>query len=385
MREKRRKRQRTSSSSVSTPGGTVAGEGKKRQRTLTADGEEEGGAVAVTLHHAPRVGKTLVALLAALGSLVPPRWKPLPHQAEALAFLRERRLVPRDGELPRGRSSLMVFSSLAVIVQFIKTWLEDIADVRVLLVCSISEIDDDDGLRKDTRITRCTGGEYAIARALLEKTTEPLFILASYHSVFKVHDALLSTGRSLDLAVFDEAHNVHTPTRAFLWGGGDGGPGGVRAPAEEGLALLNKHYPRRLYMTGTPRKQMHQYPEVYGSEESGGNWHRYTYAQLLLDQKEQVVKPFDVRIVINGKPADAIRSPEFFDCVSVLREIASDPDGIRRVKVYHARARRYRQKRPHAPEDDPMSNEDAKADACSFSSVSTVRTCVSRCVKASGL
>jgi len=389
-------------------------------------------AVVATLHHAPRTGKTLVALRAALGKLVPEKWQLFEHQREAVRFLEERGVVAPGQQPPR--HSAIFFSSLAVIVQFVQTWLRGIAGVRVALVCSISEVGAEDEeksrcgletLQSDPRICRCTKLEELTA-LFLSESAEPLLVLTSYHSARKLHSALIETSSVLDLAVFDEAHNIHTPTRRFLWGGRGGGRAeeargpeyhsedeeseheeseheeseheesedaegsdasgsdsegsdaseragseyagsederaecqrrrrrrhhededdDASVPTEEGIQLLDKLYPRRLYMTGTPRDAMRHYPEVYGDEAS--TWHRFSYTQVLRVQcpESPIVKPFDVKIVVNGKPLGSKQSGEFFDCVAVLREITSKPRGqIRRVKVYHARAKYHRDAR----------------------------------------
>jgi hypothetical protein len=68
--------------------------------------------------------------------------------------------------------------------------------------------------------------------------------------VHKIHAALgdINTNNP-SLIVLDEAHNVHTPTRWFLWGAKKRGD---TEPNLNGIEALNSRYPKRLYLTGTP-------------------------------------------------------------------------------------------------------------------------------------
>ena len=97
----------------------------------------------------------------------------------------------------------------------------------------------------------------------LQNPKKTLF-LCSYQSTHIIDEALENLDRSMDLRIFGEAHNVHTPKRYFLWGG-EGGEefsddedgkeekdadesnedyieDGM-SPSEDGIKYLNRKYP----------------------------------------------------------------------------------------------------------------------------------------------
>ena len=323
--------------------------------------------LAATLHHAPRVGKTLVALAALLGWRLSSQWSLLPHQRAALAFLHERGIADTSAPPSLG---LMVFSSLVVVEQFLRSWLVGVTGVNFVMVCSADEIEPAGAQTADSAsVTMILLVEDLVARFRAQQSgAAPLVVLTSYQSAHKVNAALVGADSVLDLTVFDEAHNVHTPSRHFLYGAS--APAALqrksrsvpREPSAVGLEELARRYPRRLYLTGTPREAMRLYPAVYGDVET--NWHRYSYTQLLREQDaaRPVVKLFDVCIVLNGRPAGVEETPEFFDCLAVLREIASGTRRVRRVKVYHRRARRSGGSAEEKSQGDSDEEDDAGAD-----------------------
>jgi len=79
---------------------------------------------------------------------------------------------------------------------------------------------------------------------------------------------------------------------------------------------------------------MRRHPDVYGHEEE--DWYRFRYIDLLRSQDplQPMVKPFDLSISVGGVPETAARSAEFFDWVSILRQISTERDRVRRVMVY---------------------------------------------------
>ena len=305
--------------------------------------------------HCCRSGKTLIALKALWGYDGELR----PHQAKALEKFPEVLRGPR-------RKCMMVFSTLPVLQQFLASTLtaaieEDLVPGAgsVVMVCSASEDTQGDWCRKEV--------EQSKIECLL-KTKERVLLLTTYASVYKIDRALKATSTSLDLAVFDEAHNVHTPQRWFLWGGNkkedtdekdddsdseedatmqEGVRKGDFLCTEAGVLDLERHYPRRIYLTATPNKRMQKddrlVRRVYG--DPCREWDVFKFSHLLKAQREYskpCVKEFELRILVNGKPKDCQESAEFYDKVCVLREIAEAQVKIStkmsRVLMYHALA-----------------------------------------------
>ena len=328
------------------------------------------GMSAHVLHHCPRAGKTLIAVsLLRCARIEEPLLRS--YQDEAL----------QQVGLGNNKKALMMFSSLAVVRQFLERHLPDLEGFQVVLVCSLAY----KGVKNCTDAAKLT--------KFLNSSKKTVF-LCSYESARVVDESLRLSGKSMDLSIFDEAHNVHTPQRFFLWGGEErldecgeedddalhegtdsdsepdagcgasddasveaedamesepeGDSGGsddegaaaadALAPTPEGLLHLSTHYPKRVYMTGTPSNKMQKYPEVYGYA-----WHRVSYNDLWSTQDPTcpIVKGFDVRVVVNGLPEEGKESREFYDCVSVLRAIGealADGTDVKRVKMYHARA-----------------------------------------------
>ena len=216
--------------------------------------------------HCCRSGKTLIALRALWGYNGELR----PHQSKALEKFPEVLRGPR-------RKCMMVFSTLPVLQQFLMGTLKEAIEGdlvpgagSVVMVCSASESTQGDWCRKEVE-------QGKIER--LMQTNERVLLVTTYASVYKIDGALKATGTSLDLVVFDEAHNAHTLHKWFLWGGEGGkeGAGEDESDAEEildgvasdrsgdkgtldcteaGVTTLEKHYPRRIYLTATPSKRM---------------------------------------------------------------------------------------------------------------------------------
>ena len=238
---------------------------------------------------------------------------------------------------------MMVFSSLVVLEQFVEDFHKYTADVRAIAVCSLPECE------HFTVAAEVSG----IKKEL--KSKQKVLFLTTYDSVHKIDEALADLKMMpLDLAIFDEAQNVHTPKRAFLWGGEDkiddeeemsgheeeGTDDGIKEtfePTKDGIGRLNKLYPRRIYLTATPRDAMTKYSEVYGRQER--DWDTLTYSDLVEAQKgydKKCVKEFDVCITFNGRPSNGKNEAEFYDRVSVLR--AALRRDAQRVMMYHAYA-----------------------------------------------
>ncbi len=303
-----------------------------------------------TLHHAPRSGKTLVAIAAAQGwsdvDSSKHGWTLREHQREALMMLAARKVAVCKEDVSSS-TVIWVCSSLIVAKQLLDEWIRKLDSIECKVVCSLDE--DSFG-----------GGEVVVTdeselRTLLRSKRErQLILVTSYHSVHKIHAALgdINTNNP-SLIVLDEAHNVHTPTRWFLWGAKKRGD---TEPNLNGIEALNSRYPKRLYLTGTPSDAMYKWPAVYGDENE--SWHRCSYSNLMKIQTRlnPYVKEFSLRIVVNGRPANTTESAEFFDCVTVLREAVGNPN-IRRVKMYHRRAHRWT-RRIDEDNDDKSSTEE---------------------------
>ena len=133
---------------------------------------------AVTLHHAPRTGKTLVALAALLGWRLPSQWTFLPHQRVALEFLQERGITDTSAPPSLG---LMVFSSLVVVEQFLRSWLVGITGVNFVIVCSADEVEAAGVQTADsTSVTQILRVEDLATRVRTQqRAAVPLIILAS--------------------------------------------------------------------------------------------------------------------------------------------------------------------------------------------------------------
>jgi hypothetical protein len=247
---------------------------------------------------------------------------------------------------------MMVFSSLTVLEQFVEDFHKHTKNVRAVAVCSLPECEH---FTVADRVPK-------IKKEL--KSKHKVLFLTTYESVHKIHQALVDLKMSLDLAIFDEAHNVHTAKRTFIWGGDDkvdddddtseeecsgeeaheeeedddADEGEEKfAPTKGGIKRLNMMYPRRIYLTATPRDAMTKYPEVYGSQDK--DWDIFTYSDLVEAQKgydKKCVKEFDVCVTFNGKPKRGEKDPEFYDRVSVLR--ATLRRDAKRVMMYHSYA-----------------------------------------------
>jgi len=118
---------------------------------------------------------------------------------------------------------MMVFSTLPVLQQFLASTLNTATEEglvpgagSVVMVCSASDDIQSDWCRK-------VEDQMKVERIL--QTNERVLFVTTYASAYKIDLALRATESSLDLAVFDEAHSVHTAKRCFLWGGGEGDEG----------------------------------------------------------------------------------------------------------------------------------------------------------------
>ena len=280
--------------------------------------------IAKGLHICCRGGKSRVLRCAALG--LPELDGLRDHQRAALDFI-EVEAQPETGR----RRSLLVFSGKPLLEQFRAVELEACGAEIYAVYSNVQSVD-----------------VVAISEKLKEEGEAPLLILTTYSSLPKIHEALRRARHAApDLCFtaccFDEAHNLHTASRRplrdveerILEDSEDSEEEDEQMLDVEEFALM---YPWRLYATATPRPQMKQHPEIYGDFDE--DWFRYRYVDLLRDQDplNPMVKPFDLSIAVGGRPEEAEQSAEFFDWVSILREISWRRDSIRRVMVYLSRA-----------------------------------------------
>ena len=292
--------------------------------------------IAKGLHICCRGGKSRVVRCAALGLAELEGLRV--HQQEALNFIE----VEAQPDTER-RRSLLVFSGKSLLEQFRVAELEA-CDAEIYPVYSnVQSVD-----------------VVAISEKLKEEGEAPLLILTTYSSLPKIHDALKRARRDApDLCFtaccFDEAHNLHTASRRHLWDVEEHILEDNEDSAEEDDQMLDAEefasmYPWRLYATATPRRQMRDHPEIYGDFEE--DWFRYRYVDLLRDQDplNPMVKPFDLSIAVGGRPEGAEQSAEFFDWVSILRDVSWRRDCTRRVMVYLSRAVEGEEQQPRSAE-----------------------------------
>ena len=204
---------------------------------------------------------------------------------------------------------MMVFSSLVVLQQFIDKYSDSMTDN---VVCVCSELRD---------VSFPTTTDSLMLSVHLH--SKSVLFLTTYNSVYKIDKALRRSNIALDLAVFDEAHNAHTPERDFLY-----------------ASDIDSQYTHRLYMTATPREEMFDpaNANIYGDQET--NWYTFSYTDAL-EADPPFVKGLRVRIVVGGTQHDVVHSNEFFDIVSIVREMSYRRENglpLRRIKVYHKRA-----------------------------------------------
>ena len=340
------------------------------------------GASQWVLEHCCRSGKTWLAMRYLLGDRFsggPPQ-DLRPHQRRAL-----QELVGLDAGIPPPNAkTLMVFSSLAVLQQFVDKylvaplqagWLSTADLGSVVALCSAS-----DHVKRpwyNVLPGRTDDPFQEQIQDILRDSGFTLF-LSTYESCHRLNTALDVTDTALDRTVFDEAHNVHTPSRFFLWGGSateqDDGAASAAGesvaesealssedsthaaslvPTTEGVDLLNRRYPSRLYMTATPRPVMRHYEDVYGDCQDPSTWHTFRYSDLLQDQKDcgmyaqPCVKEFDITVLFNGHQISGAvqedeRPKEFWDRVSFLRTVLAGgrngPTAVKRALLFHAYA-----------------------------------------------
>jgi len=354
---------------------------------IDIDGNLKVASSSFTLHQCCRSGKSLQAAVSLLGhheSLS--HFKLRDQQNDALSAMAmypgfEHCSIDTNGHTTP-EVSMMVFSALSVLNQFVATYLCNLPDHKLVYVCSGSGTARDG----DTPYTTNPQEICNFIKVARELHTSTIF-LTTYQSVTKIDNAmellaqseLPETARHMDLSVFDEAHNLHTSTRRTFWGGAalddsggasdsesesesenesendsEGhGPTVASGPDADCLARLNCFFPFRLYLTATPRKEMlsGEFSAVYGDHHT--NWHVFSYADALKWQREnpqetKMVKSICLKISINGstaeqQQADPSRTEEFFDAVAIVREITENRDKsepMRRVKVYNKRARK---------------------------------------------
>lgn len=182
------------------------------------------------LHHAPRSGKTPVALAAArYGSLQGIRFRE--HQVEAVQYLESRGSIVKPEEDP----SIVVWvcSSLVVAQQLVDDFISKLdAVLDYKIVCSCTE---------EQYSAFVTASESDIQKILSTtsrqcRSSRQLLLVTSYQSVYKIHNALQVTEKVASLLVLDEAHNVHTPSRWFLWGAQNEHD---KEPSGQGIEALN--------------------------------------------------------------------------------------------------------------------------------------------------
>jgi predicted helicase len=101
----------------------------------------------------------------------------------------------------------MVFSSLVVVEQFLRTWLAGVREVQVVVVCSAEEGEAAGTATGDSApvVTQIRLVTDLVVRFRAQRAV-PLVVLTSYQSAHKVNAALVEADDVLDLAVFDEAH-----------------------------------------------------------------------------------------------------------------------------------------------------------------------------------
>ena len=120
------------------------------------------------------------------------------------------------------KKAMIVFSSLAVLYQYYRDWIEKnglekngLAGVRKIVNVSSESINKASESINKKKVFRTT--DVGIISQHLQSDDDVLF-LTTYHSVSKVNAAVGEPDMSMDLSVFDEAHNVHTRKRYFLFG-----------------------------------------------------------------------------------------------------------------------------------------------------------------------
>jgi hypothetical protein len=325
------------------------------------------------MEHCCRSGKTWSALRAIYGNAWTggPATKLRPHQAEALRCLDGL----EAGTAPRRRCAY-VFSTLVVLKQFVedylvaaveKNWLsaETLGRVRV-----VASADDETWSHHGSWLRRVPGNaedaEESELQRLLRDNSTPLLLLTTYNSAHRVDTALEAADEALELVVFDEGHNVHTKKRGFLYGAQkeaaaqpdaeepdaasqpSSPDGELEAADAPGLTRLERFYPRRLYLTATPRAPMRQeeHAQVYGSADDPKQWHRFLYSDLVEAQlgptyETKCVKEFDVSVLLSAaKPPKPLATREMQDRVDILRKVMSRGRGgdnaVRRVMAFHA-------------------------------------------------
>ena len=305
-----------------------------------------------TLHHACRSGKSLLAAYALLGAY---HWQKLTllreHQHKTLLRMSQKSPFAHCHPVgvlktPTPVMSMMVFSSLVVLQQFVAQYLQERSlprHYKVVQVCSVGD--------HTASLDRVLVARMRTCR----QKRRPIVLVTTYNSMGKISAALEQLAKSgveakecrVDMAVFDEAHNLHTSRNYQLLG--------VEEETRCNPVVLDRFYPNRLFLTATPREQMLQptYEPIYGSPDE--DWDVYAYADLLQWQrqnptKEAMVKPLRVRLMVGGvseqmRQRDEVlhpeRTPEFYDIVAVVREISErletgEPTAF--VKVYHKRA-----------------------------------------------
>lgn len=295
---------------------------KQRRSVLSAaqDSDEDAPreSEAWFLEHCCRSGKTWIAMRAIFGDRIVagPGVELRPHQLDAL-----HQLQGLDGGSDGRHRSMCVFSTLAVLDQFVEDYLKKgiTCDYFNNLgrVVNISSNDSCSG-SVDSSLYTLRGSHHDITEGALQDVlrdeSSPLLLLTTYQSARRVHVALIASGLSMDLVVCDEAHNVVAPRTRFL---------------AENTPETRLHYPYRLYMTATPHEGMLCDEDVYGCLSDPTSWHRFRYSDLVEAQKtydSPCVKEFDVRVLFNGPKLADVVVDKGTDCDALDQEDLSSRD-----------------------------------------------------------
>ena len=237
---------------------------------------------AIVLEHACRSGKSTVAAVA-LGlvagggngwsgrALRASQRQALEHMA-ASEELAHCALPIAPPAVPPVRA-MMVFSSLAVLQQFVdeyvREWLKAGSKHRLVYVSS-----------RPVGVTHpCTTDPDEIKAHLRSARQAPTLFVTTYESAHRIDEALakIKNGK-MGVVVFDEAHNLHTPHNHMFIGVEKGAVGEATQVCDP--TVVNGRYPTRIYMTATPRDEMRRpvFAPIYGAPEA---WDTYAYADLL--------------------------------------------------------------------------------------------------------
>ena len=191
----------------------------------------------------------------------PPRWKPRPHQRDAIKAVlsgfkdhKRGRLVMACGtgktltglwinEAVGCRRTLLLVPSISLVQQNLKEWGRHAReDFDFLVVCSdesVASDRDDPAMRyvADLGIKPTTDPK-EIAAFLAKRRTRPALVISTYQSCDRVAKAQAKAKKAFDLAICDEAHRL---------------VGHVESKFATALDDRHIRARRRLFMTATPR------------------------------------------------------------------------------------------------------------------------------------